>query len=947
MAKSDEQTVLEMAQTMIQNQMGEEPLTLETIATIVDRVMMMDPRWQLDRDAVIAQLEIRFSVWIGRTRVLEDNKDHEAWLTADRRKGWRLWPRYRQYLEQTLPAASVDGVDDATDQILSRLEDPNRAAPWDRRGLVVGHVQSGKTSNYTGLLCKAADAGYKVIIVLAGIHKNLRSQTQMRLDEGFLGYETAPVPDAQGLRSIGVGLIDSDHGIRPDFVTNRADDGDFKLSVVRNLGISPGGRPLLFVVKKNGPVLRNIITWVTDLLNGREALSDSLLIVDDEADHASVDTREQARDENGVPDPDHDPATINGLIRALLMKFERSAYVGYTATPFANIFIHDQGATTNHGPDLFPRSFIVNLPTPSNYDGPVRIFGLEPSDEDPEGQPGLGLTRMIEDHAASNDLKEKLGWMPPVHKSGYTPLYEGSDEVPPSLRNAMLAFLLACAARRARGQTSVHNSMLVHVTRFTAVQAKVKSQVESALADVANELMLSSGAPGPVWAELRALWEADFEPTSDRVAGLLPDRQFRSVAWDEVSPHLSAVVKDVKVREINGSAGDVLDYETHKATGFNVIAIGGDKLARGLTLEGLTVSYFLRATRMYDTLMQMGRWFGYRTGYVDLCRLFTTADLEEWFCHITDASEELRREFDHMQSVGGTPADYGLKVKAHPVLMVTSRVKMRSATALDLIFSGALQETVAFHRSGRKPQANLDLTAAFLTKLGPAQEGVVRQRPGGRPHSWEGARAWTGVPGDQVADYLEQYATHSSAVKMNGVVLADYVRRQLPDDRLTKWDVVLLGGSQDKGQVGPFQTPLLFRSNEGRIEQDQQIREDRVVIRRLLAPRDEAIDLEAAEYEEALQSTVKEYLEDPSKFPRRKTVPDTPSGPWIRRVRGRLHPERGLLLIYPLDPAAWALPDRTDPVIGLGVSFPEIPGSKPVRYMVTNLYYAQEIGDEA
>lgn len=947
MAKSDEQAVLEMAQALLQNQMGDEPLTLDVIATVVGQVLAINPRWAVDRDAIITELEGRFSVWMGKTRVLEDNDDHVAWLTEERRKGWRLWPRYRQYLEQTLPSPSVDGLDDATDQILSRLEDPTRDAPWDRRGLVVGHVQSGKTSNYTGLICKAADAGYKVIIVLAGVHKNLRSQTQMRLDEGFLGYETAPVPDAKGLRSIGVGLIDSDHGIRPDYVTNRADDGDFKLAAIKNLGISPGGRPLLFVVKKNGPVLRNIIKWVTDLLNGREALSDALLIVDDEADHASVDTKEQSKDENGNFDPDHNPGVINGLIRTLLKLFDRSAYVGYTATPFANIFIHDQGTTTAHGPDLFPRSFIVNLPTPSNYDGPVRIFGLEPSDEDPEGQPELGLTRPIEDHAASDDLKEKAGWMPPVHKIGHLPVYEGSDEVPPSLREAILAFLLACAARRARGQTTAHNSMLVHVTRFTPVQARVKAQVETALGDMAHALRLTSGAEDPVWDELRRLWETDFEPTTERVSALLPERNLASVGWDAVSAHLRAVVSDIEVREINGSAGDVLDYETRKATGLNVIAIGGDKLARGLTLEGLTVSYFLRASRMYDTLMQMGRWFGYRPGYLDLCRLYTTPDLKEWFGHITEASEELRREFDHMLSVGGTPSDYGLKVKAHPVLMVTSRVKMRSATPLDLVFSGALQETVAFHRSNPRLQRNLDLTAALLERLGPVTKGVARDRPGGRPHSWADARAWSGVPGDQIADYLEQYATHSSAVKMNSVVLADYVRRQLPDGRLTQWDVVLLGGDQADGSVGPLKTPMLMRRASDRIDLAQQIREDRVVIRRLLAPRDEAIDLTAEEYAQALQSTVDEYLADPSKFPRRKSAPETPSGPWIRRVRGQHHPERGLLLIYPLDPGPWDPPGRTDPVIGIGVSFPEVSNSRPVRYMVTNLYYAQEIGEEA
>ena len=159
---------------------------------------------------------------------------------------------------------------------------------------------------------------------------------------------------------------------------------------------------------------------------------------------------------------------------------------------------------------------------------------------------------------------------------------------------------------------------------------------------------------------------------------------------------MARVVSDISVREINGTAGDVLDYDAHHATGLNVIAIGGDKLARGLTLEGLTISYFLRASRMYDTLMQMGRWFGYRPGYLDLCRLYTTPDLAEWFQHITEASEELRQEFDHMVAVGGTPKQYGLRVKSHPALMVTSRVKMRHGTELQLSFAASIPRRSCF-----------------------------------------------------------------------------------------------------------------------------------------------------------------------------------------------------------------------------------------------------------
>ena len=183
------------------------------------------------------------------------------------------------------------------------------------------------------------------------------------------------------------------------------------------------------------------------------------------------------------------------------------------------------------------------------------------------------------------------------------------------------------------------------------------------------------------------------------------------------------------MRTINGSAGDVLDYEENKLTGLNVIAIGGDKLSRGLTLEGLSVSYFLRASRMYDTLMQMGRWFGFRDGYFDVCRLYTAAELLEWFTHIAAASEELQREFQHMVNVGGTPKDYGLRVRSHPVMLVTSAVKMRNGTNMQLSFSGDVSETIIFNSDARWIAQNFTAVTNWLTSLGsPENDGQKVRR---------------------------------------------------------------------------------------------------------------------------------------------------------------------------------------------------------------------------
>ena len=196
---------------------------------------------------------------------------------------------------------------------------------------------------------------------------------------------------------------------------------------------------------------------------------------------------------------------------------------------------------------------------------------------------------------------------------------------------------------------------------------------------------------------------------------------------------------------INGSAKDALEYEEHKATGLNVIAVGGDKLSRGLTLEGLTVSYFLRASRMYDTLMQMGRWFGYRDCYLDVCRLYTTTELIDWFAHIAAAGEELQLEFQHMVNVGGTPKDYGLKVRSHPLLLVTSSVKMRHGTELKIAFSGNVSETIIFDRNVNWLGRNFVATEGWLSSLGSPTSGFKK---GG--YTWSNV----GVSSSSVSEFL-------------------------------------------------------------------------------------------------------------------------------------------------------------------------------------------------
>lgn len=929
-------------------------ITRDLIAEQTDQVLSICPSFMDHRGDLIKELEKRFTVWTDPARVLCNDDKHVGWLPQ--KKGtidWRFWDRYQAYLSEKLPQSAVDGVERVTDQILSNLEDPLRDGPWDRRGLVMGHVQSGKTANYTGLICKAADAGYKVIIVLAGMHNNLRSQTQIRLDEGFLGYKATPNLDENGAKEItGVGEIDPSP--IADSVTNRNNNGDFRRQVAQQFAIHPGGHPLLFVVKKNASVLRNLLSWIrgsadmTDPESGRKFHTEvPLLVIDDEADQASVDTREIPKTEDGDLDENHNPARINSLIRQLLYSFAKSAYVGYTATPFANIYIFEQGRTNDEGVDLFPGSFIINIPAPSNYLGAARVFGIE-VDEDTglEQIDPLPITRIIDDYAQKRDEggapddingyiheRETEGWMPPrlLQRTAHIPLCDGKRMIPPSLYQAIKAFILSTTVRKLREGSGHHNSMLIHVVRFTAVQHEVSLQVEAALTQIKRRLQHGDGDLRPtILDEFENLWNDDFIQTSScsvfsrepfNEALKLPD-------WNSIKAELWNVVSSIVIRTVNGSAADALDYQDNADVGLNVIAVGGDKLSRGLTLEGLTVSYFLRASRMYDTLMQMGRWFGYRDEYADVCRLYTSDDLIDWFAHIAVATEELRNEFEYMANVGGTPRDYGLKVRSHPLLLVTSPVKMRSGTELALSYAGDISETIIFHTDSEIIRQNLSKTTEWLRDLGTASEDSDASS----------GYFWKDIPADSVLDFLHQYQSHRDALRAKTELLINYIQSQMSQDELSEWCVYLVSNSKKDAREHIFDgvgtVGLIRRAQFPPNNTDKS----RYTLRQLISPTDELRDLkDDSNLQRAIELTVRNW-ENNTSSRKSKTPPSRPGRREARSVRPK---SRGLIIIYPLDGKHVGL-EVNEPLIGVALSFPDSDTAKSVTYTVTQTYYNAE-----
>ena len=539
-------------------------------------------------------------------------------------------------------------------KILGLLQDPTSDGTWSRRGLVIGHVQSGKTSNYMGVIAKAADAGYKFIIVIAGIHNNLRKQTQQRIDEGFVGRSSDPANRV----NIGVGL-DKNY---PNPVTLTNINSDFNKQTADKSGaqINDFKKPVVIVIKKNVKTLQALHTWLRELnAKGRDRIADvPMLIIDDEADNASINTNK----------PDINPTATNAWIRKILRLFTKNCYVGYTATPFANIFIDPDALDKEAYEELFPKDFIHSLNAPTTYFGPDKVFLDEITS-------AVILKRI-------DDCEE---YLPFSHKNG-SPV----AELPPSLYRALDQFIVARAIRNLRGQERKHCSMLINVSRFVSVQREVKGFIGLRVAKLREAVKANYMMPEEVsmknsyMAGLKSAFEIEFAESD--------------FTWEEVKNVLLGAFEYLRTYIINSKSDEVLDYGKYQRDGIGLtaIAIGGLSLSRGLTIEGLTISYMYRNTRMYDTLMQMGRWFGYRPGYEDICRVYLPDDSINWYKHIAEASDELRQQIRRMRQAELSPRDFGLYVKSHPdSLLVTAANKMRSGETVTLNqnFTGDLVES--------------------------------------------------------------------------------------------------------------------------------------------------------------------------------------------------------------------------------------------------------------
>jgi hypothetical protein len=797
------------------------------------------------------------------------------------------WTRYRTLLaSKGLGPQVIPRIDHVTDEIVDLIDDPLKEGQWERRGLVVGHVQSGKTANYIGVICKAADAGYRVIVLLAGLHNNLRRQTQERVEEGFTGFRTALVgANAGGDIWVGVGKLNPAR--RPVSLTSTA--GDFSAQTAAALGIHLHGlnEPVVLVVKKNMHTLRSLIDWLrhNNLPVGDRIHDSPMLLVDDEADNASINTNADAQT----------VTRINGLIRELLNLFNKRSYVGYTATPFANIFVDPDSTDSMIGADLFPRDFIKSLDPPSNYVGATRVFGGDGSSD---------MVRPIRDHHALIPASHKIDW--------------NITALPESLRHAVRAFVVARAIRLLRGDESAHNSMLVNASRFMAIQAQLRNLLHEYIEELrqgilfAHRLSVAEAMQAKAMADLNLSWRTEYSDSEPE--------------WEHIQLRLHDAVAPIKIVEVNTRNPTAsLDYGANQAHGLNVIAVGGLSLSRGLTLEGLTVSYFLRNSIMYDTLMQMGRWFGYREGYEDLCRVFMTAEAQGWYTHIADVVEELRAEFRRMEEASLTPADFGLLVRSHPEsLIVTARNKMRHAETVtrSVSLAGRLVETARLDARPDALAANRQLLEAFVERL---------DSRGSPSRTTTGHWLWRSVERDSAAEWINKFINHPAAVSTpRSPMLAFVLDRS--DLSLDLWDVVLYSKGVDTVRFGGRGVGPRTRSCTRLAATPPALNVSGSALR-LLSRGDEKEgldDVQLAAAEAAFR------LSTPSGAVR--SIPDY----YYRAER-----KRPLLMLQVID-AVVEDTHLAEPIVGYGISFPgPVDGKRrEVEYVVNTVWMRQEFPEE-
>ncbi|MGR5294715.1 Z1 domain-containing protein [Vibrio mediterranei] len=787
-------------------------------------------------DVVRKEVQSNYVTKISPSNVLQ--KDHYTWLNDNRYKTikWNYTERYLEHLKDIGRAESVvTEIENSSLKILKKLADPKSEHPVFIKGLVDGDVQSGKTGNFNAVINRSLDAGYKLIIILSGIMDDLRAQTQSRIDKDVIGDgKGVGLKQAFGHRGgDDVFQVVSITSEEADFSRQLA-DADFSLNQTN-----------IMVCKKNVSILKNILLWLHDnLAKGQSKHNIPLLIIDDESDNASLNNEGHKGEKYA--------SKINGHIRAILGIFHKKSYLGYTATPFANVIQDRNPASDEMWPisyrsnqkneeklfeqvdNLFPDDFIFLLETPTNYIGAHRVFEtLQPSKKLPvvfevDDYVSEFPSRVIEtEHEVYGverfenkvDWEEKLGKFGTYLSFGSYSEYKKNtraakssdvfpNSLPDSLKQAILCFIIGIAIREKRRKELIqsnsyqpHNTMLIHISRFTSWQNKTAELIKAYHKNLLSYLKMDKpNSPNSIYKKFERVWVENWADIIGSIQQYLPedyiDDFMQPISFDAIIPDLKDAAKGIDILALNSQTGKELNYDVKSPK--KVIAIGGNRLSRGFTLEGLTTSYFVRTTNYSDSLLQMGRWFGYRPGYLDCCRLFTSSDLISKYDSTTLCIDELKAEFKKMDEKKSTPREFELRVRKHPgTLQITRPTILKNATSVKWSYQDSLVMTTEF--DVRKTKIN-QVWSAFKESIVPMFENSYEKE----------SLLKTTVSSEEILKIL---SISNNFKETENALIKQYIEKCAEKNLLTSWTLAIkltgtASNNKGLGSLEPAQTGL-------------------------------------------------------------------------------------------------------------------------------------------
>ena len=889
------------------------------------------------------------------------------WLTQDKIEelGWHRENNYKtetyrtRYFEYLISKGwnndVLKDVEKSSLKIIKNTGNPEENASFFVRGMVLGSVQSGKTTNFNAVINSAIDLGYQLIIVFSGISENLRRQTYNRIQEDVVGGWQ------QGGNLRGVSNI---YNFGPNEKQINIITGptiDFNATIAA-ANFNPNSYNIA-ICKKNVSIIKNLLLWLEQYPQARNLPT---LIIDDEADNASLN--------NNGNNPETDPSKINAGIRAILNMFNKKSYVGYTATPFANILQFNGSETLfryrkrengvnvddsfNCTPeDLFPEDFIELLSPPSNYVGIKDFFDTRDSTKEPlEGLiETIPITdviecfplRVIEENRNITGTDSVEGSRA-SKKDDPFPSY-----LPNSLKDAIKCFIISIAIRDSRKQEQLnfplhhkHHSMLVHISRFTQWIDSTKDLITEYIEELEPQIR-NLQINSTLYNELKGIFNNYFLPQIYNINLQLnstkrndPYLTYRD--FDMVYNFLSGAIQNIKIVAIHSNNDEELKY--NNIIGNKYIAIGGNSLSRGFTLEGLTINYFIRGTSNADTLMQMGRWFGYRPGYLDCCKLFATNESIRKFDEASLIIEDLENKVDEMISEGKSPREFTIWIKNNPdVIKLTRQNFLRNLHQITLDFNDKLQQSTHFLIDKDKINNYYNNFKQFIRAINTdwKQKGTFLIK--------------SEVDSNTVLDIFKIDGLKEVLINLNLIGLNNYIEKANGMGLLNNWTIAISFTKNTSNQnfniEEEFGIPLF---SQAKLVQRSRANDKRAITNlltdKIFKARNSTI-ISPSDLGISLDDTLRTQIETSYRQanPNNSTIPES-------IYRQAMSENNGLIIFYMLDPQYIlecdnpiytnqfndficnnGLTDFSTPIIGCAIGLPKIASIDTANYVTRNL----------